>query len=142
MLLFINPAVLLASDFSIVGDFSLSDRRHLELDGYIYDPLVIYGDVFQYEDHDAKYTALIVGADFFFLPFTEYDGFYIGAGLPLFRNISNNNSYMQKELGPAYESGIEWRGGIRFRPFPDIPLLMGLEYSNIKKYDANLGIYF
>jgi hypothetical protein len=142
MLLLLNSTVLLADDFSISGDFSLSDRCHLEFNSYVYDPLVIYGDVFRYEDHDAKYTALLVGVDYFFLPFTEYDGFYIGAGFPLVRDISNNNFHMQRDLGPAYESGVEFRYGLRCRPFSDLPILMGLEYSNIKECCLNLGAYF
>jgi hypothetical protein len=142
ILLLLNSPILLASDFSIAGDLSLADRWHLEFDSYIYNPLVVYGDAFKYEKHDAEYTALLVGVDYFFLPFTEYDGLYIGAGLPLVREISNNNSDMHRHLGPAYESGIELRGGIRCRPFSDLPILMGLEYSNIKKYGINLGVYF
>lgn len=140
-LLLINSSIVLGNDYSLAGDCS-SLRYNIKFESFKYDPFVMYIDYFKFQDSNSTYNTTILGVEYFPIDFPEHYGFYIGTGIPLYRAY-DNYSYSQLEwiLGPAFESGVELRGGIRIKPLEYLPFI-DLGYSNIKKMYLDLGFNF
>lgn len=140
LLLLLNSSIVLGNDYSLAGNSSYG--YSLKFESFKYDPLVMYIEYFKFEDSNSTYNTTILGVEYFPIDFPEHNGFYIGTGVPLFRAY-DNYSYpvFERALGPAFESGVELRVGMRIKPLKYYPF-MDFGYSNIKKMYLNLGFNF
>ena len=140
--------VLICSTFSYGSNFGFagnldSEICNLQFETYSFDPAVIYVNYFNYNYNNASFSTVIAGAEYFLPFFKDHKGIYIGAGLPLFRNISSDtNTYPSSINGLGeIESGLETKIGCRFSLFHKYPWF-DLGCSNIKKMYVNLGFNF
>lgn len=147
ILLLANSAALLGNDFGVAGYWT-KYGYDLKVESYLYEPIALFLDIHEYdnEERGVSYNAVILGVEYFPFPFTDHDGLFIGVGYPVHREIDYETgaySKLKDVMGPAFESGMEFRGGFRYRPISDLPsFFMEIEYSNIKEFSANVGITF
>jgi hypothetical protein len=147
-LLLFNTVIAFGNTFDIAG-YSMDDRYNIQFDWYVNNYLSFYADYYKLYDA-GTYSTTIIGTKYFFNYRKDHRGFYIGAGVPLFKNLSYDSDANTKYkitrdvLKEAYDRDYDLRVGYRIRINSDLKYFPWIDfgYSNIKSAYCNVGLSF
>jgi hypothetical protein len=136
------------NNFSIAGG-SFSNRYNIKFEWNINNNITAYADYYKrYENEDdTSFNTTIIGMEYFFSHSENNMGLYVGAGLPLCKDLDYDPSTIQSvrnSYKKADDLDYDLRMGYKFKLLSEERFIPWFEfgYSNIEIVYCNFGLSF